>query len=143
MLTCLIRAVSHYAFSLLQSSANKMCTDTSTNRAIWSGVEICAAILCANLATIRPILRFLFNEKSLSAVKPGSTSKASASNTRRCFHRRWTWRTVTNGESKSKTNGHFYRLDPQVGTMSRDDVESQKYEGYNMSPMTSPINSLR
>ncbi|KAL8956223.1 MAG: hypothetical protein Q9193_006193 [Seirophora villosa] len=138
--------VSIYRATQITNFSRSDLSYDSTGRAIWSGVEICTAILCANLATIRPIFIYLFNGKPLSTTQPGTTSNATFSGTSKIFHRRWTWRNVTTAKPETSNHGrfhHFHRLKPQVGVMSTDDLERQGDEGHIMSPMTSPVNSPR
>ncbi|KAI4219043.1 MAG: hypothetical protein L6R36_008598 [Xanthoria steineri] len=113
----------------------------STNRAIWSGVECCSAIVCANLATLRPVLHYLFTGNALSTGKTGTNSRATGSGTGTKSWRRWTWRqhaVASLQASKVSNDGTFHRLEQHPGTQSTDDVERQKFESYMMSPISSP-----
>ncbi|KAL9007899.1 MAG: hypothetical protein Q9173_006919 [Seirophora scorigena] len=138
--------VSIYRATQISNVSHWDASYDATGRSIWSGVEICTAILCANLATIRPIIKYLFNGKSPSTTQPGTTSKATLSGTSKTFHPGWTWRSVMTAKPETNNHGrfhHFHRLKPQVGVMSIDDLERQKDEGHVMSPLTSPVNSPR
>ncbi|KAL8724236.1 MAG: hypothetical protein Q9166_008067, partial [cf. Caloplaca sp. 2 TL-2023] len=111
----------------------------STDRSIWSGVEICVAIVCANLATLRPLLNYLFTGQALST---GTTSRAIAGGTGSKSWRTWTRRHVAgpphHQASKVSNDGTFHRLEQHPIARTTDDVERQKFEGYVMSPIRSP-----
>ncbi|KAL8768853.1 MAG: hypothetical protein Q9209_005034 [Squamulea sp. 1 TL-2023] len=112
----------------------------STSRSIWSGVEICIAIVCANLATLRPLLNYVFTGKALSTAKSGPTSGTTASGTSTKSRLRWTWRHVAvppHQATKVSNDGTFHRLEQHPGEQSTDDVEMQKFEDCMMSPISS------
>ena len=124
------------------SLANTHVSDDSINRSIWSGVEICVAIVCANLATLRPILNYLRTGKAVSVPNASTNNTAPSSG---AWHgsgksnpRRWTWRNVGASAGQPAKEGTFHRLEQQPGARSTDDVERQKFEGYLMSPVGSP-----
>ncbi|KAI4196374.1 MAG: hypothetical protein LQ346_003233 [Caloplaca aetnensis] len=112
----------------------------STNRAIWSGVEICTAIVCANLAILRPVLKFLFTRTGLTAATPG-TSRGTAGGTGSGWRHRWLRWTAAPAASEASKDGRFHRLEHHPGPLSSDDLERQKYEGIIMPALTSPVKS--
>lgn len=118
------------------------CVDDSTNRSIWSGVEICIAIVCANLATLRPILNYLRTGKATSthtlSTSKSRSSRGGWSGSGKSKRRRWTWRHVGAPAGQPGNDGTFHRLEQHPGAQSTDDVEGQKVEGYLMSPVCSP-----
>ncbi|KAL8682884.1 MAG: hypothetical protein Q9186_001130 [Xanthomendoza sp. 1 TL-2023] len=118
-----------------------LLADQSTNRSIWSGVEICIAIVCANLATLRPLLKYIFTGKALSAARSVTTSRGTTSGTSKRVWQRWTWRHVSGPKqpaSKVSNDGTFHRLEHHSDVPSLNDVERPKFEGYMMSPISSP-----
>lgn len=124
-----------------ESVTDEVHIDTSTKRSIWSGVEICTAIVCANLPILRPILNCLLTGKFMSTARSGTASKSttSGSSSGRSFRHRWPWRHIAPASPETCKDSHFHRLEPHPGAMSTDDVERQKYEGYTIYP----IHSLR
>ncbi|KAL8906230.1 MAG: hypothetical protein Q9207_002152 [Kuettlingeria erythrocarpa] len=114
----------------------------STNRAIWSGVEICAAIVCANLAILRPVLKFLFTRTGLTAATPG-TSRGTAGRAGSGWRHRWPRWTAAPAASETSKDGRFHRLEHHPRALSSDDLEKQKYDGHMMSPVRAPVNSLQ
>ncbi|KAI4234895.1 MAG: hypothetical protein LQ352_008145 [Teloschistes flavicans] len=108
----------------------------STDRSLWSGVEIDVAIVCANLATLRPILNYLRTGRAVSTVRVGS-SKESSRYSSKSGQGRWTWRSVKTPENHVGNDGTFHRLKHENGAQNTEDVEGQRYEGYQMSPLAS------
>ncbi|KAL8637525.1 MAG: hypothetical protein Q9228_005210 [Teloschistes exilis] len=106
------------------------------NRAIWSGVEICVAIVCANLVILRPILNYLRTGKAVNTV-PIRSSKGTSHYSGKGGQRRWTFRNVKAGDDHVGSDGAFHRLEQENGAQSPDDVERQKYELRSMSPIAS------
>lgn len=121
--------------------ADDLIADDGTKRALWSGVEISVAIVCANLAILRPILKYFFTGKSSSTARSGTTSEANSSGTGKSFRHWWTWRHFESPALQGSNDGRFHRLEPHPGAMSTDDVELQTHEGYKMSSLTSPVHS--
>ncbi|KAL9576500.1 MAG: hypothetical protein Q9212_007046 [Teloschistes hypoglaucus] len=109
--------------------------DDSVNRSIWSGVEICVAIVCANLVILRPILHYLRTGK---AVRVGS-SKGTSRYSGRSGQRRWTFRNVKTPDKHVSSDGAFHRLEQENGAQGTEYVERQKYELPLMSPIASPL----
>ncbi|KAL8951208.1 MAG: hypothetical protein Q9222_002811 [Ikaeria aurantiellina] len=130
-------AVSIYRSTVISDVSKNDLSYDSTARSIWSGVEICMAIICANLATLRPILKYLFAGKALSTARSGG-SKGTTSGSGKSYRQRWTWRNVAPPSDDSHSEGGFRRLEQHPGAQSTDDVERQKFEGYLMSPVGSP-----
>lgn len=112
--------------------------DDSVSRSIWSGVEICVAIVCANLVILRPILHFLRTGKAVSTVRVGS-SKGTTRHSWRSGQRRWTGRNVKKPNHHVSNDGAFHRLEQENGAQCTEDVERQKYELPLMSPIASPL----
>ncbi|KAL8825258.1 MAG: hypothetical protein Q9170_007866 [Blastenia crenularia] len=106
----------------------------SIKRSIWSGVENCAAIVCANMATLRPILKYVFADQTISTGKLGTASQGTTAAIRNSYRRRWTWRKAPPLAAELGNDGRFHRLNPQ----STDDVEKQKIEKYMLSAIASP-----
>ncbi|KAL8685241.1 MAG: hypothetical protein Q9218_007885 [Villophora microphyllina] len=129
--------VSIYRATQVTGVAKSDISYTSVNRSMWSGVQICVAIVCANLATLRPILNYLRTGKATSTVNT-SASRGTSSYTGRSDRRRWTWRNIRPHSDQPVNDGTFHRLEHQPGAQSTDDVERQKYERYLMSLVSSP-----
>ncbi|KAI4087818.1 MAG: hypothetical protein L6R37_008278 [Teloschistes peruensis] len=110
----------------------------SVNRAIWSGVEICVAIVCANLVILRPILNYLRTGKAVNTV-PVGFSKGTSHYSGKGGQRRWTFRNVKAADNHVGSDGGFHRLEQENGAQSPDGVERQKYELRSMSPIASPL----
>ena len=121
--------------------ANGSLVDQSTNRSIWSGVESCIAIVCANLATLRPVLNYLFTGKHPSKVKSGSTSRLSANGTGTKSWRIWTWWQATmprHQPGKANKDGIFHRLEQYPEAKGTNDAERLDFESAMMSPASAP-----
>lgn len=129
-----------YSVSCFGTTLTILLPDDSTNRAIWSGVEICTAIVCANLAILRPVLKFLFTRTGLTAATPG-TSRGTAGGTGSGWRHRWLRWTAAPAASEASKDGRFHRLEHHPGPLSSDDLERQKYEGIIMPALTSPVKS--
>ncbi|KAL8787667.1 MAG: hypothetical protein Q9213_002098 [Squamulea squamosa] len=112
----------------------------STSRSIWSGVEICIAIVCANLATLRPLLNYIFTGKAPWTAGSGPTSGVTVSGTGTKSRLRWTWRHVAEPHQATKVSkdGTFHRLEQHPAEQSTDDIERQKFEEHMMSTISSP-----
>ncbi|KAL8904325.1 MAG: hypothetical protein Q9171_007088 [Xanthocarpia ochracea] len=98
----------------------------STNRSIWSGVESCIAIVCANLATLRPVLNYLFTGEHPSKARSGSTSRISANGTCTKSWRIWTWwqGIVPRHQTGSMDNdGSFRRLEQYPEAKGTNETE--------------------
>ncbi|KAL8708700.1 MAG: hypothetical protein Q9220_006425 [cf. Caloplaca sp. 1 TL-2023] len=130
-------AISIYRSTVISNVSNTDLSYDSTDRSIWSGVEICVAIICANLATLRPLLKYIFTGKALSTARSGG-SKGTASGSGKSLRQRWTWRNVAPQSTDSHSEGGFHRLEQHPGAQSSDDVERQKFESYLMSPVGAP-----
>ena len=113
--------------TILGCYANISKLGEAVNRAIWSGVEPCIAIICACLPTIRPVIKqILYGDPMSSANSSHST--------------RWT-RNIT-ARFRSHENGSFNRLEQphetQGGLTSINRKKPQAHESYMMTPITSP-----
>ncbi|KAL8719101.1 MAG: hypothetical protein Q9181_008107 [Wetmoreana brouardii] len=114
----------------------------STNRSIWSGVEICSAIICANLATIRPILKYLRTGKAAlthpTFTATSGASRGAMSGTSRSKRQRWTWRHIGASTGQPGSESSFHRLEQHPEGQSTYDMEKQELPRYTISPVKSP-----
>ncbi|KAL9593570.1 MAG: hypothetical protein Q9179_005815, partial [Wetmoreana sp. 5 TL-2023] len=114
----------------------------STNRTIWSGVEICIAIICANLATLRPILRYLRTGRAVlthaTFTATSGASKKTMSGISRSNRQRWTWRKIGASAGQSGSESSFHRLEQHPEAQSTYDVEKQRLPRCMISPANSP-----
>lgn len=129
--------ISIYRATVVMNVKKDDLSYTSSKRAIWSGVEICAAIVCANLAPLRPIIKYIFKGHSLSSDRSGSGSRRTASSAgKKSHYQRWTWRTIKPAAENKDSRSNL--LQPHSPFQKLDDIEGQKYERYLMSPVNSP-----
>ncbi|KAL8993129.1 MAG: hypothetical protein Q9188_007402 [Gyalolechia gomerana] len=129
--------VSIYRATVVTGVRQEDMSYTSTKRAIWSGVEICTGIVCANLATLRPILKYLSRNHSLSSDTSGKDSSRITSGRSKSFYQGWTWRNVKPAAG-ANNDGRSHLLASLSPVQKLDDIERQKYEEYMMPPVNSP-----